>query len=139
MVAQGGLGRFFVELEGNDVIGLQVAGQAAGQHDGIAAERAGRRGGALVAHQLAAAALAGVNAHLHVVPRLLRRVPVHVVLGVLLQRVVIALERLHVEGRVAVRALHLLQAAVEFQAAAAAGAFVLDRFSHARFPPFRQT
>lgn len=29
MVAQGGLGRFFVELEGNDVVGLQVAGQAA--------------------------------------------------------------------------------------------------------------
>ena len=54
-------------------------------------------------------------------------------------RVVIALERLHVEGRVAVRALHLLQAAVEFQAAAAAGAFVLDRFSHARVPPCRQT
>ena len=139
MVAQGGLGRLFVELEGNDVVGLQVAGQAAGQHDGIAAERAGRGGHGVVAHDLAAAALAGVNAHLHVVPRLLRRVPVHVVLGVLLQRVVIALERLYIEGRVAVRALHLLQAAVEFQAAAAAGAFVLDRFSHARFPPFRQT
>ena len=30
MVAQGGLGRRFVEREGNDVIGLQVAGQAAG-------------------------------------------------------------------------------------------------------------
>ena len=143
MPLQGFLCRLFVDLERNHVIGLQSAAHLPHHHDRVAAVRAGGRRRVFITDDLSAAGVAHVTAQrafFALLPRAAGRgLPVHFVGLCVLNFFLVRGKRFGVKLRVAVRALHLLQAAVEFQAAAAAGAFVLDRFSHARFPPFRQT
>ena len=125
------LGVLLAELEGENVVGLERAGEAARQHDGVPAEGAVGRAGVGVGNDLAAAGFAGIDVHLRSLvlgPFLGDGFPLHFVGGGLVQSLVLLHQRSGVKGRVAVRTLHQLRGGVEFHDAAAAWAFVFENF-----------
>ena len=127
------LGGLFVQLEGDDEVGPQGPGKLPGEDDGVAAEGAGGRRHGVVAHDLAAAALAAVSMQtggLPFCPAAAGGGPLHLAGLFVLQLLVIALERIHVELGVAVGAFHLLGGAVKLDGAIAAGALVFQHSCH---------
>ena len=133
MLLQLCLGGLFVQLEGDDEVGPQGPGKLSGEDDGIAAEGAGGRGHGVVAHDLAAAALAAVSMQtggLPFCPAAAGGGPLHLAGLFVLQLLVIALEGIHVELGVAVGAFHFLGGAVKLDGAIAAGALVFQYSCH---------
>ena len=127
------LGGLFVQLEGDDEVGPQRPGKLSGEDDGVAAEGAGGRGHGVIAHDLAAAALAAVSMQtsgLPFCPAAAGGRPLHLAGLFVLQLLVIALEGIHIELGVAVGAFHLLGGAVKLDGAIAAGALVFQHSCH---------
>ena len=127
------LRRFFIQLEGDDEVGAQVSGKLSGEDDGVAAERAGRGGHGVVAHDLAAAALADISMQtggLALCPAAAGGGPVHLAGLLVFQILIVALQCVHLKLGVAVGAFHLLGGAVELDRTIAAGALIFQHSCH---------
>ena len=123
----------FVQLEGDDEVGAQVSGKLSGQHDGVAAEGAGRSRHGVIAHDLAAAALAGVGVQtgsLALCPAAAGGSPVHPAGLRILQILIVTLQCVHLKLGVAVGAFQLLGGAVKFDRTIAAGALIFQHSCH---------
>ena len=122
-------GGLFVQLEGDDQVGLQVARKLAHHHHGIAAVGAGGCRRMLVGDDLTGAVAADIDPKAFFLPlgpfAAGCGIPGHIVGGFLLEDFVICLEGLHFKFRVAVGTLHLLRGGAEFDGTVTAGAFVL--------------
>ena len=127
------LGSLFVQLEGYDKVGAQVSGKLSGQHDGVAAEGAGRSAHGVIAHDLAAAALADVSMQtggLALCPAAAGGGPVHLAGLLVFQILIVALQCVHLKLGVAVGTFHLLGGAVELDRTIAAGALIFQHSCH---------
>ena len=130
MTVEALLGRLFVQLEGNDEIGLEVTREIAHHHDGVVAVGTFGCGHMFVTDDLTAARLADVYPHavrLALAPFTARvALPVEIVLIDVAELFIVGLERFHVKLVVTIRTFHFLQFTVKFDRAAARGAFVLQ-------------
>ena len=119
-----------IELEGNNIVRLQLAGKLRFEYGGIAAERAACRRRRVISNYLAAAALADIDAHTVAIAvktlLFVVRYPIHVVGLIIFQALVIAFERFKLKLGVAIRTLHFPGCAVIGYKAAAAGTFILN-------------
>ena len=125
---QSGLRRLFIQLEGNHKIRLQRAGKLSGHHHGIPAEGAGSGRRVFIPHDLAAAGVANIGAQtvgFALLPCTARGCfPFHAVGCVAVQLGIVERKGFHIKLGAAIGAFHLLRAAVEFDSAAAARAFI---------------
>ena len=127
MILQGRNGSLFVYLEGDHQIRLQRSGELSGHDHGVATERTLACAGGLIGHDLAAAAVAGVD------PQALSLalcpfgtggdIPGHVFLWLRIHLCLIRFQVLQFKFGAAVGAFHFLQARIKLDGAVTAGTF----------------
>ena len=140
VAGKGCFGGFLVQLEGNDVIRTQRAFEPSHHDDRVAAVGTVGRRGRVVTDNLAPAGIAHIHRHplrVGTRPFVRRFVPFHLIgrSFTLTKHVVIIPKGIYFKFRLAEGTFHLLQAAVKFDLAPAAGTFVFHQIRHKHHTP----